>query len=187
MNNNKNQWFEKFSEQTKARLTASLLKLASKDDVDDIVQEAYLKLFEISQNKTIDNPQALLFRIARNITISKLRHNNVVRASLRSVYDLDCDRLEQLSNEEKLRQEDDKRLLTAAIDSLPRACRQVFLLRKIEHKSHKEIATLLNISTKTVENHISKAIRLCREYVMQDIKNRTSQAATSQRSSSKVA
>ncbi|TKB45595.1 sigma-70 family RNA polymerase sigma factor [Thalassotalea mangrovi] len=185
--NNNNQWFLEFSKQTKIKLTASLSKLVSLDEVDDIVQEAYLKLFEISQQKNIENPQALLFRIARNITISRLRHENVVRASVRSVYDIDQDRLNQLSNEEKIRQEDERRLLDEAIANLPNACRQVFLLRKVQQKSHKEIATLLNVSTKTVENHITKAMKLCREYVMRDIKMRATKMANSRQDTDKVA
>lgn len=183
----KNQWFSDFSRQTKAKLTASLLKLVNQDDADDIVQEAYLRLFEIRQQKVIENPQALLFRIARNLTISKLRHNNVVRSSIRSVYDIDHDRLKQISNEERIRQEDDKRLLAAAVDNLPKTCRQVFLLRKVEHKSHKEIALQLNISTKTVENHITKAMKLCREYVMQEFKQRAKPQKPLKNSDSEVA
>ncbi len=46
---------------------------------------------------------------------------------------------------------------------LPPGCRQVFLLRKVEDLTHEEIARVLGISRKTVENHMTRAYRLLRE------------------------
>lgn len=52
--------------------------------------------------------------------------------------------------------------IQSAINALPSRCQEVYRLSREEHLSHKEIAERLNISTKTVENHISKALRQVR-------------------------
>lgn len=52
-----------------------------------------------------------------------------------------------------------------AINTLPPICRQVFVQRKLHGKCHNSIAAMLGISTKTVENHITKGLRLCRDYI----------------------
>lgn len=53
--------------------------------------------------------------------------------------------------------------LWTAIDSLPERCREVFLLSKRDGLKYKEIADKLNISTNTVENQISKALKILKE------------------------
>lgn len=171
----KQHWLNELIVETQHKLRASLLKILTNEDVDDVIQEAYLKLFEIVESgKNVENAHALLFRIARNNAISKLRHKKVVSSSIRAVYDSDCERLTPLSNEDKIRQENEKKLITEAIATLPKVCRQVFILRKIENKSHSEISLLLGISPKTVENHITKAIKLCKLHVMKHLKSSSS-------------
>lgn len=53
--------------------------------------------------------------------------------------------------------------ITAAVNSLPEKCRLVFVMAKYDGYSHKEIAEKMNISTKTVENQIGKALKILRE------------------------
>ncbi|MFK7906286.1 MAG: RNA polymerase sigma factor [Chitinophagales bacterium] len=57
-----------------------------------------------------------------------------------------------------------------AIDELPDRCREVFVLCRFEELSHKEIAAQLNISTKTVENQMTKALKYLRGTVLPFIK-----------------
>jgi len=62
-------------------------------------------------------------------------------------------------------EKDEMTLLQEAIDRLPPKCREVFLLSRFSKLSYKEIATSLEISPKTVENQLSKALRLLRAYL----------------------
>ena len=50
--------------------------------------------------------------------------------------------------------------LEAALETLPERCRMVFVMKRLEGMSQKEIAQALNISTKTVENQITKAMKV---------------------------
>jgi len=52
-------------------------------------------------------------------------------------------------------------MLVKAIQGLPDRCRQVFTLRKVYGYSQKEIASRMNISEHTVEQHLTKAARRC--------------------------
>jgi len=62
-------------------------------------------------------------------------------------------------------EKDELALLEEAIDRLPPKCREVFLLSRFSKLSYKEIAASLEISPKTVENQLSKALRLLRAYL----------------------
>jgi RNA polymerase sigma-70 factor (ECF subfamily) len=57
------------------------------------------------------------------------------------------------------------RLLARAIAALPPQCAKVFLLRKLQGLSQKEIAVRLNISVRTVENHVAIGLSRCRAYM----------------------
>ncbi len=56
-------------------------------------------------------------------------------------------------------------LVTKAIETLPEKCKLVFKLSRFEDMSHKEIAASLGISTKTIENHITKAMKTVRHFL----------------------
>ncbi|MEL6922891.1 MAG: RNA polymerase sigma-70 factor, partial [Bacteroidota bacterium] len=58
-------------------------------------------------------------------------------------------------------------IIQTAIDGLPERCRTVFKLSRFENLSHKEIAAQLNISTKTIENQMTKALKIIRAAVEQ--------------------
>ena len=64
--------------------------------------------------------------------------------------------------QKKIEGDDLQKVINDAIDSLPQRCKTVFVLRRIENMSHKEIGLKLDISPKTVENQMTKAIKVLR-------------------------
>ncbi len=66
------------------------------------------------------------------------------------------------SAQKNLEAQDLKAAINDAIDSLPAKCKAIFILSRFEKLSHKEIATKLDISTKTIENQITKALKIVR-------------------------
>ena len=181
MSSNIDKWLKELMLETRATLHASMSKLLDKEDAEDVLQDAYIKVYEAKKSGLQhDNFKAFLFKVARNSALSRLRHKKVISSSLKVVHDIDVDRLAHITNEDKIGQEQDSALLFLAIKDLPPMCRQVFVLRKFKHKSHSEIADMLNISNKTVENHITKAVKHCRDSILLHYKKKSIKAPIKQ-------
>jgi len=134
-------------------------------EVDDIVQEAYLRVLKFKEKGEIVSPKAFLFATARNIAVSLVR-----KAEVRGEKDLayldDLDVLDEgESIIETVARNQEMEILTRAIQSLPERCRRIFTLRKVYGLSQQEIARQLNISTHTVNAQIMIGIRKCLAFV----------------------
>ncbi|MDL2265949.1 RNA polymerase sigma-70 factor [Parabacteroides sp. OttesenSCG-928-G21] len=128
------------------------------DDAEDIVQQAFADVWAKNKdNQTIINLKAYLYQTVRNRSLSFIAESPHLRCA-ESLEDI-----EDISEDEKmLRAERDARLWTA-IDKLPSERRKIFLLSKRDGLKYQEIAEELNISVKTVENQMSKALKTLRE------------------------
>ncbi len=132
-------------------------------DVDELLQDTYTHLLTAgaADREEIRSIRAYALTVARNVALSWLRHRQVVPIEL--VADLEALELldERGQVEEIVNSHQELALLTNAVASLPARCRQVFTLRKVYGLSQKEIASELNISENTVEQHLAKGMRLC--------------------------
>ena len=167
-----------FMYESKASLLGFLSKLISKEEAEEVAQEAYLKLYLLIKEKPNDHDYVGLLRglrpmltiIAKNLALSIIRHKKVEGKYAESQLVLHVQAIvtHSFSNhnaEEQAILEYENIQLIAAINRLPPICRQVFIQRKLHGKSHQEIANMLNISTKTVENHLTKGLLLCRKHM----------------------
>ena len=139
--------------------------LPSSHDVDDVVQTSYLKLWRSRSGAAIRSPKSLLFAIARNVALDLRRRRRVCvaeciteNASLPVLED-SPGVVDLVSRQQELA------LLDEAVRALPERCQLVFLLRKIQGLSQREIATRLGISENTVETLVGKGARRCADYV----------------------
>lgn len=153
-------WYRLTLLSTRAKLMSALSRMLSPEESEEVIQEVYLKLFLISKTDKPENPTAYVYRLSRNLAISRLRNQTVAN---RFVHDVShqIDVLPHNDPQTSCTAEENKHLLLGAINSLPPICRQVFVLRKLHGKSHKEIAEDLGISIKTVENHIYRGMQHC--------------------------
>ncbi len=131
------------------------------EDCDDMVQDVFTKLAGGRSLRELDNPEAYLKRILRNFLIDRKRRLRVkpqlvdVDEEALPVRADQGDRLEVMQMQQRYR---------AIVDLLPPRTRQVFLLHRAQEVSVKDIAAQLEISTRTVEWHLSEAIgRIARE------------------------
>ena len=152
--------------ETREKLLASLRRMLEPALAEEVLQESYLKLFlALKEDKALE-PRPFLFRVARNLAISHLRHQKVVEQhGISAQYDVHAVTHEE-AVEHRVSREEEQSALVAAINALPPKCRQVFVMRKIDGHSHEEIARILGISNKTVENHLARGMRLCREHLV---------------------
>lgn len=133
--------------------------LHNMDLVEDIVQDCFAELWEkLSTHKDISNVKSYLYMMVRNHCYDTLKKENFTDYNL-SPFDLE----DILTDEECEERSLIEVRLWSAIDSLPERCREVFLLSKRDGLKYKEIAEKLDISINTVENQVSKALRLLKE------------------------
>jgi RNA polymerase sigma-70 factor (ECF subfamily) len=136
---------------------------AGAEDVEDLVQEAYVRVCALPPGQVVDSPRALLFRIAHNLAVDRVRQK-VTRATDDVA---DFEPLNVFSEEAEPDEQVDLRRrfesFCAAVDSLPPLCRRVFVLRKVYQLSHAEIARVLGLSHSTIEKHVAKGLLRCRD------------------------
>lgn len=132
-------------------------------DVDDVAQEAFIKAFATEIRTEVRHPKRLLFRAAKHAALSELaKKANTTTDSIEDFNDTAVLVDGRDVGAEKIL--DGKRKLAAfsmAVADLPPVCRQVFLLRKFEGLSAKEVAGRMKISVSAVEKHVAAGILKC--------------------------
>ncbi len=140
-------------------------RLANEEDVNDVVQEAYMRLLRAREGRAIESPKAFLFTVVRNLARDHFRH----RAALAieplaeteelAVFDEGEDPPEIVARRQEIE------LLTAAIQSLPARCRRIFTLRKVYGLSQAEISAQLGVSENTVSAQLTIGVKKCMAYL----------------------
>jgi RNA polymerase sigma factor (sigma-70 family) len=129
---------------------------------EDIVQNVWLKLHERGGDpRSWEKPRAVLFTTAANLKIDAYRREITAQQALAKEAALADVERPEANPEAQADAAAQLERLSAALSQLPSQCRQAFLLNRIEELTHAEIATRLGISTKTVQRHIERALRLC--------------------------
>lgn len=127
--------------------------------VEDLSQEVFYEVWRRRKNLTI------------NTSLKAYLRRAVINKALNYLRDQKLDSHSEIPLEKRaprqhivgqLEAQDLQKLIDTAIDELPEKCRLVFLLSRFEELSYAEIAQRLDISPKTVENQIGKALRLLR-------------------------
>jgi RNA polymerase sigma factor (sigma-70 family) len=129
------------------------------DDVADLRQEVYVRVFEAAKKNKPDLVKPFVFSTARNLLIDRARRSQIV--SIEAYADLEMlDVLpDDLTPERHAIGHEELRFLQEALDELPVRCREVVQLRKIDGLSQREVATHMGITEDTVEKQISKGMR----------------------------
>lgn len=121
---------------------------------EDLVQEAYLRMWKVCQKVSYDKAKAFLFRVANNLFLDEIKHRQVVAKYQINV----AEPVQNFTPQEALEENEFRERLEQAIAQLPAKSREVFLLNRLEGMKYKEIALLLNISVKAVEKRMHKAL-----------------------------
>ncbi len=127
---------------------------------EDIVNDVFILLWDKRKRINIkSNFKSYLFTITKNTIFEYLRKNKIYFEKLDSIKDFSS------PNEliEELDKMEIKQIIKFLLDKIPPKSRRVFLMHRMDKLKYKEIAEVLNISIKTVENHIGKALKILRE------------------------
>jgi len=148
-------------QQVRKELHVFVSRLVGSDEADDILQETWLNLYQRGAPETWRNPRAFLFATAKNLALDSLRRRHrwerVVPPGEKPPNPV-CPSPGQdaLAIGKQLAAR-----IAEALDELPPACREAFLLNRLSNCTHAEIADRLGISTKTVQRHIERALLHC--------------------------
>lgn len=134
-------------------------------DVDDVIQEAYVKVLTAQKKAPIKAPKAFLFATARNHALNKVRASAIRGENQRLDFD-SCEIMDGCAGvAETISRNQELEILTKAIQALPDRCRQIFTLRKVYGMPQREIAKKLGISARTVNAQISIGVNKCMQFV----------------------
>lgn len=135
--------------------------LGERAPAEEIAQDVMLELWRRREALVVETSlQAYLFRATRNRTLNYLRHEKVVnRGSVYAAPEMSA----QPVGDDELRDREIDAALRNAMAGLPPRCRTVFELSRVQGLKYAEIAVALDISIKTVEAQIGKALRIIRE------------------------
>lgn len=155
--------FEKvFKEHFKALHVYAFTFVKEQDLAEDMVQQVFMRLWEKSSVLKIQTSiTAYLYRAVYHECLNYLKHmkvrathENYVKNAMPETGD---DALKQMQLQEL------QKKINRALTELPEGCRTIFQMSRFESLKYREIAEKLNVSLKTVENQMGKALKVLRE------------------------
>lgn len=143
-------------------LVRSIMKMSVEpQDVDDILQETFIRVLNSDAKQEIKSPKGYLFVVSRNLVLKKLMqqskeiHSEIDDALLED----DTENTVEKELHQKLKFERFNKVLS----SLPEKSRRAILLRKLYCLSHKEIANKMDVSVSSVEKYIANGLKQCKQ------------------------
>lgn len=147
-------------------------------EIQDLRQETYARVYAAAMTSRPTSPRSFLFTTAHHLMADRVRHERVV--SIEAVGDIEALNVsvDEISVERRVGAREELKRLARALDRLPRKCREVIWLRRVEGLSQREVAERLGVAEKTVEQHVSKGGRLLAEYMLGDEASRPGGSGT---------
>lgn len=137
-------------------------RCGNKDAASDLVQEAFLKIFENCGKIIFLKAKSYLFTTANNLFLNSVKHEKVKLDYNRNY---SPDNLDHENPDFLLQEKEYMGKLENAIANLTDGQREVFLLNRIDGKKYREIAEMLNISEKAVEKRMMGALKSLRQTI----------------------
>ena len=133
--------------------------VSNSDQIDDICQEAVARALEAASKKSIEDPKAFLFGVARKVMLKEIERRSRSLVDFVDEVAASDEIAVSRSLESELETGQDLAQLAEIVSCLPPQCQRVFLMKKAYGYSHKEIASKLDISVSTVEKHVALGVK----------------------------
>jgi len=131
-----------------------------RQEIDDIVQDAYLSITHLSSVAHIRDGRAYLFSVARTVILKRVRRERIVRIDSLTEFQALSFADEDPGPERRAGGRRDLERVRQLIANLPSPCCEIFELRRIEGVSQREIAARLGVSEHVVEKQSSRGLKL---------------------------
>ena len=157
--------FEKLYKRFQPSLTNYAFYLTrSSEDAIEIVNDVFLSVWSKQNRLTLDHSlKTYLYTAVKNRSINYIKKNK-----LETVFDDQLDTLSDFKADKSLLQKEQQIIIEQIMNNLPPKCKQVFSMSRVDQLSNKEIASLLDISIKTVEAQITKALKIFRKKLINE-------------------
>ena len=143
-------------------LVRSIMKMSvEQQDVDDILQETFIRVLDSDAKQQIKSPKGYLFVVSRNLVLKKLMQQS--KAIHTELDDALIENDDGNTVEKELYQKLKFERFSKVLSSLPEKNRRAILLRKLYCLSHKEIAKKMDVSVSSVEKYIATGLRQCKQ------------------------
>ena len=155
--------FEVFFRTNHTRLCAFANKyLNDQEKAKEVVQDAFAKIWEgrLEINPE-DSLKSYIFKITQNLCLNLLQREKV-ESKYVDIYKIAYGQGNEFSAQESLLIQELEERISQSIEKLPTECRKVFEMSRFKGCKYKEIASISNLSIKTVEAQMSKALRFLR-------------------------
>lgn len=140
--------------------------LKDEDEAEEMVQQVFFKLWERADNLSFNGPiAAYLYRAIHNECLNYLKHQKV--RSNHQLYVAHSMKNQADHAQGKLMGKELEARYKKALEELPEQCRLIFQLSRFGDMKYREIADELDISVKTVENQMGKALKLLRQKLVE--------------------
>lgn len=131
----------------------------SKETAEEIVSDVFIKIWnDRARLNEIDDLQLYIYVAVKNNSLRKLKQVNKKSTLSIDAMNIEMDSLYQ-NPEEKILSNESLKDIDSAINSLPHRAKLIFKLAKEDRMKYKEIASLLNISVKTVDHQLAIALK----------------------------
>lgn len=161
--------FEKLYKLYFPRLYAFSFKIINDSSLaKDVVQNVFIKIWEIRYSFNFENPEAFIYQMVRNASLNYIRNLKVVdnlKSKIKDQYlGEELYYIDLVGNDPYvlIEKELEEKILEV-MSSLSDKCLSVFRLSRIDGLKNREIAEQLGISIKAVEKHISKAMKIYKQ------------------------
>lgn len=163
------EWFKRELEPHEEHLRTWLSnKYPNLADIDDVIQEAYISTLNRQREQKLEYPKAFLYSVSRNVAVDLIRRSKVIKFEQLGAEGIsDALPKENHYADERLLQSEKSNIMYEAINKLPKRCRSIMILRKINGLPLAEIAKKLGISINTVEFQITLGMRKLRKHLRQ--------------------
>lgn len=154
----------------RGRLKRLVMGIVPPKEVEDIVQETYVRVCQIENKDAVREPQSFMFRTAKNLALDHVKRaesrltagtdaiDDIPAAEFMSSSEVDATYTQVVSDEEFV-------LFCEAVRELPKQCRCAFILKKVYGYTLKEIMAEMGVGQPTVETHIVNGTKKCVQYL----------------------
>ncbi len=140
--------------------------LGDKSLSKDIVQDVWISIWERRNKINNDNIEGYLLKSVRFKVYNEFRNSKYRKKLIEEFTQNYKANIKTNNIEQNIQLKDTEKSIYKTIDNLPKRCKQVFKLSRFDEMKNNEIAQKLNISQRTVETHISNALKVLRTNVL---------------------